>query len=127
MVGEEAVRRRLHGSMIRHVEDFVEDEQSVPHVSTASQRRVLSAEAAFRAGLQSLEAIDLAATLRRRILTLQSVPVQMRSTLRTAFRAGLQLVADASSADSALRGWKLFYLAARMLLHRAPGETRVPA
>ena len=105
----------------------VEDEQSVPHVSTASQRRVLSAEAAFRAGLQSLDAIDLAATLRRRILTMQSVPVQMRSTLRTAFRAGLQLVADASSADSALRGWKLFYFAARMLLHRAPGETRVPA
>ena len=54
---------------------------------------------------------------------LQSVPVQMRSTLRTAFRAGLQLVADASSADSALRGWKLFYLAARMLLRRS----RVPA
>ena len=101
----------------------VEDEQSVPHVSTASQRRVLSAEVAFRAGLQSLDAIDLAATLRRRILTLQSVPVQMRSTLRTAFRAGLQLVADASSADSALRGWKLFYLAARMLLRRS----RVPA
>ena len=56
----------------------VEDEQSVPHVSTASQRRVLSAEAAFRAGLQSLDAIDLAATLRRRILTLQSFRFRFR-------------------------------------------------
>ncbi|CAE7799301.1 NSF, partial [Symbiodinium necroappetens] len=84
-------------------------------------------DAAFRAGLQSLDAIDLAATLCRRVLTLQTVPVQVRSTLRIAFRAGLQLIADASSADSELRGWKLFYLATRMLLHRAPGETRVPA
>ena len=38
--------------------------QPGPPDSTASQRRVISAEAAFRAGLQSLDAIDLAATLR---------------------------------------------------------------
>ncbi|CAE7682502.1 unnamed protein product, partial [Symbiodinium microadriaticum] len=87
---------------------------------------VLSAEAAFHAGLQTLDAVDLAATLRKRVLTLQSVPVQVRSTLRAAFRAGLQLVADESSAESTLRGWKLFYLAARMLLHRAPAKARIP-
>ena len=87
--------------------------------------RMLSAEAAFQAGLQTLDAIDLAATLRKRVLTLQSVPVQVRSTLRTAFQAGLQLVADESSADSSMRGWKLFYLAVRMLLHRAPAEARI--
>ena len=56
------------------------------------------------AGLQTLDAVDLAATLRKRVLTLQSVPMQVRSTLRTGFRAGLQLVADESSAESTLRG-----------------------
>jgi len=81
---------------------------------------MLSAEPVFHAGLQMLDAIDLAATLRKCVLALQRVPVRVRSTLRTAFRAGLQLVADESSADSTLQGWKLFYLAARMLLHRAP-------
>ena len=83
--------------------------------TTASQRRVLSAEAAFQAGLPTLDAIDLVATLRKRV-----------STLRTAFRAGLQLVADDSFADSSLRERKLFYLAARMLLHRTPAEARIP-
>ena len=83
--------------------------------TTASQRRVLSAEAAFQAGLPTLDAIDLVATLRKRV-----------STLRTAFRAGLQLVADDSFADSSLRVRKLFYLAARMLLHRTPAEARIP-
>ncbi|CAE7215665.1 unnamed protein product [Symbiodinium sp. KB8] len=92
----------------------------------AAPLQVLSAEAAFHAGLQTLDAVDLAATLRKRVLTLQSVPVQVRSTLRAAFRAGLQLVADESSAESTLRGWKLFYLAARMLLHRAPAKARIP-
>ncbi|CAE7200901.1 unnamed protein product [Symbiodinium sp. CCMP2592] len=67
---------------------------------TASQRRVLGAEAAFTAGWQTLDAIDLEATLRKRVLTLQSVPVPLRSMPRTAFRAGLQLVADENSADS---------------------------
>ena len=56
----------------------------------------------------------LAATLRKRIFTLPSVPVQVRITLRTAFRAELQLVADESSADSSLRGWKLFFIAVRI-------------
>ena len=83
--------------------------------TTASQRRALSAEAAFQAGLPTLDAIDLVATLRKRV-----------STLRTAFRAGLQLVADDSFADSSLRERKLFYLAARMLLHRTPAEARIP-
>ena len=103
-----------------------EADPPAPEQSTASQRRVLSAEAAFHVGLQMLDAVDLAATLRKRVLTLQSVPAQVRSTLRTAFRAGLQLVADETSAESTLRGWKLFYLAARMLLHRAPAEARIP-
>ena len=85
--------RGRHASPAARDTDAAEADQCQPGPSdsTASQRRVLSAEAAFRAGLRSLDAIDLAATLRRRVLTLQTVPVQVRSTLRTAFRAGLQL------------------------------------
>ena len=121
--------RRAHSRVPSNAEDVgpvPEADPPAPERSTASQRRVLSAEAAFHAGLQTLDAVDLAATLRKRVLTLQRVPVQVRSTLRTAFRAGLQLVADETSAESTLRGWKLFYLAARMLLHRAPAEARIP-
>ena len=126
-VGAVGAAARTHAShLMRRVGPVPEADPPAPERSTASQRRVLSAEAAFHAGLQTLDAVDLAATLRKRVLTLQSVPVQVRSTLRTAFRAGLQLVADETSAESTLRGWKLFYLAARMLLHRAPAEARIP-
>ncbi|CAE7379290.1 unnamed protein product, partial [Symbiodinium pilosum] len=46
-------------------------------------------------------------------------------TLRTALRAGLRLAAERSSPEEELKGWKLFMLAPRMLLHREPGTARI--
>ena len=60
-----------------------------------------------------MDPLGLTATFRKRILTLQSVPVQVRGTLCTAFRAGLQLVADESSADSSHCGDGRFFLPRR--------------
>ena len=77
-------------------------------------------------GLASFDAITLDVALRQRSLTLQGVPTRLRGALRTALRAGLQLIADRVSPQLELRGWKLFCLAPRMLLFRAVGDARVP-
>ena len=92
---------------------------------TAALRRVVAAEVGLRVGLASLDGIDLEATLRSRVLTLQGVPTRLRGALRTAMRAGLELISERTSPQLELRGWKLSLLAPRMLLHRTAGATRV--
>ena len=62
-------------------------------------------------------------------LTLQGVPARLRGALRTAMRTGLELISERTSPLQALqelRGWKLFLLAPRMLLHRSAGQARIP-
>ena len=76
---------------------------------TAALRRVAAAEEGLRVGLAFLDGIDLEATLRSRVLTLQ----------------GLELISERTSPQLELRGWKLFLFAPRMLLHRTAGATRV--
>ena len=51
---------------------------------------------------------------------------RLRGALRTAFRAGLQLIADRESPVQELRGWNFFCLAPRMLLHRSGGDSLIP-
>ncbi|CAE7442537.1 unnamed protein product [Symbiodinium sp. CCMP2592] len=80
---------------------------------------------AFQRGLASLDDISLRDEMRKRVFTLQTVPVKIRGAARTAMRAGLQLAADQASPEQELRGWKLFVLAPRMLLYREPGVTRL--
>ena len=41
-------------------------------------------------------------------------------------RVALEAILDGSGTDTELDGWKLFVLAPRMLLFRAPGTARVP-
>ncbi|CAE7429060.1 unnamed protein product, partial [Symbiodinium microadriaticum] len=96
------------------------------HSSNRSQRRVCAAETGLLTGLASFDAVDLQDTLHQRVLTLQGVPTRLRGALRTAFRAGLQLIADRESPVQELRGWKLFCLAPRMLLHRSGGGSLIP-
>ncbi|OLP76330.1 132 kDa protein [Symbiodinium microadriaticum] len=96
------------------------------HSSNRSQRRVCAAETGLLTGLASFDAVDLQDTLHQRVLTLQGVPTRLRGALRTAFRAGLQLIADRESPVQELRGWKLFCLAPRMLLHRSGGDSLIP-
>ena len=101
-------------------------EVPAPALATAAQRRVSAAENGLLTGLASLDAVDLQDTLHQRVLTLQGVPTRLRGPLRTAFRAGLQLIADRESPVQELRGWKLFCLAPRMLLHRSGGDSLIP-
>ena len=76
--------------------------------------------------LEVLQALDLEAELRNRVYTFQSAPRQLRRLLRNAFRVGLEHIRDAPTQAQASTGWKLFLLAPRMLLYRAPGAGQVP-
>ena len=94
----------------------------------AERREVL--DASMLAGLISLDTVDLAATMRQRVLTLQSAPGFMRGLLRTLLRHASRLIRDARNARSsqhlAARGWKLLLLAPRMLLYRQRGQCQIP-
>ena len=92
---------------------------------TQAEQRVSAASSGVRLGLQRLDDINLASELRRRALTLQSAPTQLRGTLRFALRTGLEHAVAGAGPDDEARGWKLFFLAPRMLLHREPGQTRI--
>ena len=61
-----------------------------------------------------------------RVYTFQTPPRQMRGLLRNAVRIALEAILNAPGTDTELDGWKLFVLAPRMLLFRAPGASRVP-
>ncbi|CAE7612884.1 unnamed protein product [Symbiodinium sp. CCMP2592] len=91
----------------------------------AAEQRVGAASTGVRLGLEQLDDIDLAFELRRRTLTLQSAPTQLRGILRYALRTGLEQAVAGPGPDDTTRGWKLFFLAPRMLLHREPGQSRI--
>ena len=74
--------------------------------------------------LLQLQELDLPAELRRRVLTLQAAPCKLRGLLRFALRTGLRTALDLVAAAC---GWKLFFLAPRMLLHRPAGQQSVQA
>ena len=71
-----------------------------PPAATQAEQRVANSEEGVRRGFVQLDELDLRSELRRRVLTLQSVPLK----------------ADAC------RGWKLFFLAPGMLLYRSAGQ-----
>ncbi|CAE7241283.1 unnamed protein product, partial [Symbiodinium sp. CCMP2456] len=92
---------------------------------TQAEQRVGAASTGVRLGLEQLDGVDLAFELRRRTLTLQSAPTQLRGVLRYALRTGLEQAVAGAGPDDTTRGWKLFFLAPRMLLHREPGQSRI--
>ncbi|CAE7234973.1 unnamed protein product [Symbiodinium sp. CCMP2592] len=106
--------------------DAAADGPTLNREGTAAQRRVAAAEDGMRLGLAALDDVCLEDIFRCRTLTLQAVPARLRGALRTAMRTGLELVSERTSPQQELRGWKLFLLAPRMLLHRAAGQTRIP-
>ena len=99
------------------------DDGEVPSAITGPGRR-------WRRSFESLDAIDLAAELKVKILTFQSVPRILRGAMRNAFRLALESIrAAALRGGNPLqdaRGWKLFVLASRLLLHKPPGTKKLP-
>ena len=75
----------------------------------------------------AFDQIDLATILRHRVLTLQAVPRRIAPSVTHGYRQALELLAAPSTLDDRVRAWKLFFLLPRMLLHRAPGTTLIPA
>ena len=92
-----------------------------------ARHRVQLADAALQRGLRALDDVDLAATLRVRTPTLQSVPGWMRGLLAFALRSGLRLIRGAPGTAAAREavGWKLFLLAPRMLLSAKRGSPQL--
>ena len=83
--------------------------------------------AAIAAGLASLDAVDLLETFRHRVYTFQHPPRPLQGILAFAFRKGLQALLSSQPSDiQCERGWKLFLLGPRMLLHRPCGNAQVP-
>ena len=92
---------------------------------TVAETRVDAATAGVRLGLEMLDRVDLEAEFRRCVFTLQSAPTQLPGVLRLALRTGLQQAVEERSPEAVVRGWKLFFLAPRMLLYREPGQSRI--
>ena len=75
-------------------------------------------------GLSCLDAVDLCATLRIRTPTFQSVPRRLLPTYKHALRMALDAInSPTSNPVDTERGWKLFLLASRLLLHRPTHQT----
>lgn len=75
-------------------------------------------------GLSCLDAVDLCATLRIRTPTFQSVPRRLLPTYKHALRMALDAInSPTSNPVDTERGWKLFLLAPRLLLHRPTHQT----
>ena len=79
------------------------------------------------AGLRQLDDISLHGEIRQRVLTLQAAPHKVRGTLRTALRTGLREALGTAGPAEVARGWKLFFLASRMLLRRDAGQSFIDA
>ena len=78
-------------------------------------------------GWTALDGIDLLPVLRQRAFLFQSVPRRLQPTFQQALRLALAGVTHPSSGAEQCRGWKLFLLAPRMLLHQGtPGATLPP-
>ncbi|CAE7328378.1 unnamed protein product, partial [Symbiodinium sp. CCMP2592] len=98
-----------------------------PPQPTQAEQRAVAGEAGLRCGLQQLDDIDLHDEMRRQVLTLQSAPHKVRGTLRIALRTGLREALEGAGPADTSRGWKLFFLAPRMLLQRGAGQPFVDA
>ena len=79
--------------------------------------------AAMRAGLPQLDMVDLSQVFARRAAVMKGVPRFLWGSFRIALKLALEEIAAGSVANDRLRqerGWKLFLVLPRMLLHRPP-------
>ena len=79
--------------------------------------------AAMRAGLPLLDGEDLSRVFAQRAAVMKSVPKFLFGSFRIVWKLALEEVAGGSTTNDRLRqerGWKLFFVLPRMLLHRPP-------
>ena len=85
---------------------------------------VLPGAAVLREAFRSLDEVNLVDHFSRRPAVMKSVPKFLTGPFRNSLRVALdEAIVGSSVEDSARqeRGWKLFLLLPRMLLHRPPG------
>ena len=98
-----------------------------PAALTASARPSRAHATPLHRHLPFLRETDLRAEFEHRVYTFQSPPRQLRGLLRNnALRVSLEAIRDDAGTDTERDGWKLFFLAPRMLLFRTPGVAHVP-
>ena len=98
-----------------------------PAALTASARPSRAHATPLHRHLPCLRETDLRAEFEHRVYTFQSPPRQLRGLLRNnALRVSLEAIRDDAGTDTERDGWKLFFLAPRMLLFRTPGVAHVP-
>ena len=81
--------------------------------------------AGFRAAFAALHEVDLPLMFERRAVVMRSIPFFLRGPYRNAMLLALEEIC-ASEALRRARGWKLFLLLPRMLLHRPPRGGTMP-
>lgn len=75
-------------------------------------------------GLPSLDELDIETVLKERVPIFQGVPRRLHGTVQQAFRLALHHIT--TNGPEALRGWKLFLLIPRLLLHHPASGRQVP-
>ena len=84
--------------------------------------RVTSVE--IRAAFEFLDTVDLRATFSRRACAMKTTPHFLRGPFRNALRLAMEEAVRAGDVHQN-RGWKLFLLLPRLLLHRPPRGGKV--
>ena len=85
--------------------------------------------AALRGAFPSLDVVNLTEEFEERASVMKSVPRFLRGPYRTAMRVALEEIREGGRRDDMTRqerGWKLFLLLQRMLLHRSPRGGLIP-
>ena len=96
------------------------DEMHVPPTETdptVREPRVTSVE--IRAALEDLDSVDLSAIFSRRACVMRTTPYFLRGPFRNALRLAMEEAIRPGEVHQS-RGWKLFLLLPRLLLHGPP-------
>ena len=106
-------------SMDGREESVMGPEDPVPHVEEDLELP-LPGGAAVRDALIALDEVDPCRMFEQRASVMKGVPKFLRGPFRNALKFALQ-EATAQDVMRQTRGWKLFMMLPRMLLHRSPG------
>ena len=107
-------------SMDGREESVMGPEDHVPHVEEEDLELPLPRGAAVRDALIALDEVDPCRMFEQRASVMKGVPKFLRGPFRNALKFALQ-EATAQDVMRQTRGWKLFMMLPRMLLHRSPG------